>query len=103
MGLYRRNDSKYWWMAFSVHGHKVNESSGTTNKKLAKRIYDKRLGEVVEERFELIQTHSSPSFKEVADELLGTITHPNTKRRYASSKANICKRGTTNLLTLKRV
>jgi integrase len=46
MGLYRRG--QVWWMSFSYRGKFVRKSTETTDRKLAKRIYDKVKGEIAE-------------------------------------------------------
>ena len=38
MGLYRRDDSPYWWTSFTVHGRVVRRSTGATVKGTAKAI-----------------------------------------------------------------
>jgi integrase len=51
MGLYKREGSQFYWMTFRVNSRKVYESTKTTNKKLAERIFAKRITEVTEGRF----------------------------------------------------
>lgn len=51
MGLYRRNDSQSYWMTFRVKGKKIYQSTGTSNKKLAQKIYAKILLEIHENRW----------------------------------------------------
>jgi integrase len=46
MGLYKRG--KVLWMAFTYQGRQIRRSTETTDKHLAKRIYDKILGEIAE-------------------------------------------------------
>jgi integrase len=46
MGLYKRG--KVLWMAFTYQGRQIRRSTETTDKHLAKRIYDKVLGEIAE-------------------------------------------------------
>src|SRR3989304_8447028 len=48
MGLYKRNSSQFYWMSFRVNGRRIFESTETTNKKLAEKIYAKRLTEITE-------------------------------------------------------
>ncbi len=48
MGLYRRKDSKYWWMTFRIEGKRVSTSTGTSNKGMAAKIYTKRSMEIIE-------------------------------------------------------
>jgi hypothetical protein len=51
MGLYKRKDSKSYWMSFKVKGKRFFESTGTANKKLAERIYAKLLTDIHEGRW----------------------------------------------------
>ena len=62
MGLYRRNkrgrdgklrQSFIWWMCYASDGKRHCESTKTTNKRLATRILNKRLSEIVEGKFSL--------------------------------------------------
>jgi len=48
MGLYKRKDSRYWWLSIKVERRRIFESSGTTNRKRAEIIYAKRLTEIEE-------------------------------------------------------
>lgn len=49
MGLFRRN--KVWWMTFIHQGQQVRRSTGTTDKRLAKRFSGKVRVKIVEGRF----------------------------------------------------
>jgi hypothetical protein len=44
--VYRKPDSPYWWIGYSVNGTKIRESTHTTKERAARKILDKRLGEV---------------------------------------------------------
>jgi integrase len=88
MGLYRRKRSKYWWMAYTLHGRPRCESSGTTNKRVAQKILNMRLAEIIEGRFRLPKTNS-PRLEQFSEEFLDSIRHQNTRKRYASSVANL--------------
>jgi len=97
MGLYRRTKrrkdgttrkSRVWWMSYVVNGKQHCESTGTTNKRLAERIRNKRLGEVAEGRFRLPPS-KAPRLEPFCQEFLDSVRHPNTKKRYASSMANL--------------
>jgi integrase len=49
MGLYKRKGSQFYWMTFRLpSGRKVLESTKTTNRKLAERIYAKHLTSIQE-------------------------------------------------------
>ena len=39
MGLYRRRESKIWWMSFTVGNRRYCQSTGTDNRELAQKIY----------------------------------------------------------------
>ena len=92
MGLYRRtwrnSDGKLitsppWWMSLMIDGRQHCESTGTSNKRLAQKILDKRKGEIAEGRFNLPKSNP-PLLQEWAEQFLGSIAHPNTKRTYSS-------------------
>lgn len=46
MGLYRRKDSKIWWMSFTVNNRPYNKSTGTEDKEVAKQIHDILKGKI---------------------------------------------------------
>lgn len=48
MGLFKRKDSRKYWMRLRVNGKKTFETTGTSNRKLAERIYAKRVTEIEE-------------------------------------------------------
>lgn len=79
--LYRRG--KTWWMAYVVDGRQHCESTGTTNKRLAQKILNLRVTEVIEGRYRLPKSNP-PKLNEWASQFLDTISHQNTKRTYKS-------------------
>jgi len=67
MGLYQRNkrgrdgklrQSFIWWMCYASDGKRHCESTKTTNKRLATRILNKRLSEIVEGKFSLPKSNA---------------------------------------------
>lgn len=48
MGPYKRKKSRFYWISFRINGRRVYESTGTANKKLAEKIYAKRITDVAE-------------------------------------------------------
>jgi len=46
MGLYKRKDSRLWWMGYTVNGEQRCESTKTVSKDLATKIWKKREGEI---------------------------------------------------------
>jgi integrase len=79
--LYRRG--RLWWMAYVVDGKQRCESTRTTNKRLAQKILNMRLGEIIEGRYRLPRSNP-PTMSEWATQFLDSISHPNTKRTYWS-------------------
>lgn len=49
MGLYKRGS--VWWMSFTCQGKQIKKTTGTDDKKLAMRIFDKVKGEVAERKW----------------------------------------------------
>jgi integrase len=49
MGLYKRGS--VWWMSFTYQGKQIKKTTGTNDKKLALRIFDKVKGEVAERKW----------------------------------------------------
>src|SRR5437899_645073 len=86
MGLYRRGN--VWWMSYVIDGRQHCESTGVSNKKRAKRILDSRRGEIADGRFNLLKSQS-PKLDGWATKYLASVQHPNTRRRYESSKVNL--------------
>ena len=84
--LYPRG--KVWWMAYVIAGRQHCESSGTTNKRVAQKILNMRLAEIIEGRFRLPKTNP-PKLEQFSEEFLDSVRHQNTRKRYASSVANL--------------
>jgi integrase len=78
-------------MAYSADHQKVNESTHTSNKRLAKRALDKRLGEIAEGRLQLPHLQSAPHLSEWSDQFLGGIADVNTRERYRASVRNLLR------------
>ncbi|HEX4542493.1 MAG TPA: site-specific integrase [Candidatus Acidoferrum sp.] len=70
-------------MAYMVDGKQHPESTKTTNKRLAQKILNIRLTEIIEGRFRLPKSNP-PKLREWAAQFLESIPHPNTKRTYSS-------------------
>jgi integrase len=70
MGVYKRKDSKNWYISFSVNGKQVCESTGSPYKTDAERALRKRLGEIVDGKYEIRKAVTSPRFEDFAEEYL---------------------------------
>jgi site-specific recombinase XerD len=75
-------------MAYVVDGRQRCESSGTTNRRLAQKILNLRLAEIIEGRFRLPKTNA-PRLEQFSQEFLDSIRHENTKKRYSSSVVSL--------------
>jgi integrase len=51
LSLYRRVDSKTWWISIISCGRRVRQSTGTENKKLAEKIHAKIMTDIEEGRY----------------------------------------------------
>jgi len=49
--IYRRLDSPFLWISYSVNARKFRENTKLTNERQARRLLDRRLGEVADGRF----------------------------------------------------
>lgn len=96
MGLYLRSwrrkngkvvKTKIWQMTAMIDGRQVCKSTGTTNKRLAQKREDAWRTEIAQGKYSLLK--KSPHLQEWAERYLESVDHPNTRRRYASSKANL--------------
>lgn len=70
MGLYKRKDSRFWWMAYTVKGGQRCESTKTPSKDLAKKILKKREVEIVLGRFQVGWPGERMTFAQLTEEFL---------------------------------
>lgn len=84
MGLYKRQDSRFWWMAYTVKGGKRCESTKTRSKALAKKILEKREAEIVLGRFQVGWPGERMTFAELCEEFL----HSHSSTLSVKSQAN---------------
>jgi integrase len=70
VGLYKRKDSRFWWMAYTVKGGQRCESTKTPSKDLAKKILKKREAEIVLGRFQISWPAERMTFAELCEEFL---------------------------------
>jgi integrase len=68
MGLYRRTDSRFWWMSYTWKGEQHFESTKCRSKALANKILSKREGEMAMQMFKVGQQGERMSFKELCRE-----------------------------------
>jgi len=88
VGLYRRYAGGNYWMSYMVDGKQHFESTGEKNRRRAQEKYDVRRAEIVQGRFDLLKKHC-PRLSEWSEKYLESVQHANTRKRYASSRANL--------------
>ena len=71
MGLYLRDDSRFWWMSYTWKGDQHFESTKTTSRALAKKILERREGEIAMQMFNVGWQGDRMSFKELCNEFDG--------------------------------
>lgn len=67
MGLYRRKDSKVWWMRFAVNGQQYRRSTETTDEKLARKILAKVETLIIEGKWFDIEEARRRTFDEMME------------------------------------
>ncbi|MEW6003207.1 MAG: site-specific integrase [Nitrospirota bacterium] len=90
MGLYRRPDSKVWWMCFTVDGRLYRKSTETDDKELAKRVLKSIEGKIAEGKWFPESKERLPeyTFRELAEKYSAWIEG---RQRSASWKSYIIK------------
>jgi integrase len=83
VGIYRRNCGMYW-ICYTAGGKQRHESTGTHDRKLAKKILAIRLAEIAEGKWNL-PASNPPRFKDWTTQFLLSIRHPSTQTRYQLS------------------
>ena len=68
MGLYKRNDSRYWWMGYTAKGEQRCESTKTSSKDLAKKIWKQREAEIALGRFQVGWPGERMTFADLCEE-----------------------------------
>ena len=76
MGLYRRKGSRFWWMSSTVNRERVFDSTKTTSKEIAKKIWKKREGEIALGLFKVGWPGERMTFAQLCDEFL--LSHTST-------------------------
>jgi integrase len=68
VGLYKRKDSRYWWMGYTTKGEQQCESTKTSSKDLAKKIWKKREAEIALGLFQVGWHGERMTFAELCEE-----------------------------------
>lgn len=90
MALFKRG--KVWWMRFNHRGQQVRKPTGTSDKKLAEKIYYKVMTEVAEGKFFEVDEARKHTFDEMMDKFLkeyAPLVSMNQQVRYKVSLKNL--------------
>lgn len=68
MGLYRRSDSRFWWMSYTMDGKQRHQSTKTTSKDLAKAVLKQRESEIVMGLFRIGWPGKRIAFEQLVEE-----------------------------------
>jgi hypothetical protein len=68
VGLYRRTDSRFWWMSYTWKGEQYFESTKCRSKALANKVLSKREGEIAMQMFKVGQQGERMSFTTLCKE-----------------------------------
>jgi integrase len=92
MGLYRRPESPIWWMSFSADGMQYRKSTGTANRKLAKKILAKVETQIVEGKWFDVDKARQYTFDDMMDRFMNEhapTKEPKTQKSYRNSLAHL--------------
>ena len=70
MGLYRRKGSRFWWMSFTVGDERRFQSTKTSSKEIATKIWKKRDGEIALGLFKVGWAGERMTFAQLCEEFL---------------------------------
>ena len=85
MGLYQRRGSRFWWMTYTVQEERRFESTKTTSKEIANKIWKRREGELALGLFKIgwavrhRARHRSPASTQIENSpqpLIPSLRHP---------------------------
>ena len=74
MGIYRRKESRFWWISYTVDGVQKFQSTKTTSKELARKIWKKREGEIALGLFKVGWLGERMTFTQLSEEFLRSHT-----------------------------
>ena len=91
-GLYRRKDSPYWWMSFTVDGRQYQRSTRTEDEKLARKILGKVQTQIIEGKWFEIDEAKRHTFDDMMERYLNQYSKINkSKSTYSKDKGMLEK------------
>jgi integrase len=101
MGLYRRKDSRTWWMSFSANGKAYRKSTETSDRKLAEKIYAKVLTLVTESKWFDVDEAGLRTFDEMMEKYLEEYSKLNNAESTYEKNTSLLKHLNHNFSGLK--
>jgi integrase len=92
MGLYKRKDSKVWWMCFTVNNRQYHKSTGTTDRKLAEKIYAKIITMITEGKWFEVDEARTRTFEDLMERFMqeyAPTKEPTTQKRYRAALGHL--------------
>lgn len=77
MGLYRKKNSVFWWMSFTVDGAQIKKSTGTEDKRIAEAILGKIKAMIIEGKWFDVGQAKLHTFEQLMDEYITTHSSVN--------------------------
>ena len=72
MGLYQRKDSRFWWMSYTAANTRTFESTKTSSKEIARKIFRQREGEIALGLFKVGSPCVRFTFAKLCEEFLSS-------------------------------
>jgi len=91
MGLYRRPDSKFWWMDCTVNGKPCRRSTETSDRKLAEKIYASVLTQITEGKWFDVDEAGLRTFDEMMERYLEEYSKVYNAESTYEKNANLLK------------
>jgi integrase len=89
MGLFRRSQSKCWWMSFIANGKQYQKSTGTKDRHQAERIYAKIQTQIVEDKFFESDLAKQHTLSELMDRYMLEVVSHKAPRTQETNKVQI--------------
>jgi integrase len=98
VSVFRFRNSKVYWMDFFFHGQRIQESTGTRSKTLAKKIQDKRRRELEEGAAGIKKRQQPLLFSVAAEEYLAARMSRRTKKKWSPKMLEMQENSVSHLL-----
>jgi integrase len=98
MSIFRFRNSKVYWLDFFFHGQRIQESTGTRSKTLAKKVQDKRRRELEEGAAGIKKRQQPILFSVAAEEYLAARMSRKTKKQWSPKMLEMQRNSVRHIL-----